>query len=118
MSYSVNMKAKNIRCQIPLSQMQWLQENFEEIRIKKPDIDLLFEWEEDGGEIKGKLIADIIVLCKEQEGRYLNSSDGGLGLLLGRFKGNGEIIMTGEEGDTDFIKYTNGKAKKGKIIYK
>lgn len=117
MSYAVSMDAENVVCKIPLSEMATLMKKFETVTKTEDTIALDLAWEEDGSPITGKIVDDVIVLDSEQNGTYKNSSDGGLGYLLTTYKGSGTITESGEGGDQDVTKYTNGKSKVGRIVF-
>jgi len=118
MSYATTMEGTNIDVKIPLSEIKWLTENFEEgVSLSKEEVNLVMSWEEDNALINGKLEGNEIILNKEQRGTFKNSSDGGLALILEKFNGSGEIREVGEDGETNFVKYENGQEKKGKVVF-
>ena len=127
MSYTVVMSAEDIDCKINLLEMPKLVEHFESISITEESnvtkyprkvIGLTLEWEEDDAEIEGVIEGDTIILNKEQQGSFKNSSDGGLAWLLETYKGSGIITESGEDAeDTSVYKYINGIMKKGRVVF-
>lgn len=119
MSYAITMNAEDVNCKIPLCDIPKLQKEYEEVKFcKNNQIELIFDWEEDGGCITGKIIENEIILDSEQHGIFRRSSDGGLSSLLEDYKGDGMITECGEEGDgSDVTKYVKGVKKKGRIVF-
>lgn len=118
MSYRVQMDAENVECRIPLADLGVIAESFWGIIIRDKHVQLTFEWEEDETPLAGKVVGKEIVLNKKQNGSFLNSSDGGLAMLLEKYNGSGTIREDGEEGDDVTItRYENGSRKKGKIVF-
>ena len=129
MSYTVNMEAEKVNLKIPISELPKLVKQFGLVRIVNSDfpseegeegeknVSLEQDWEEDDLALEGKLIGDMIVFNSEQHGIFKNSSDGGLGWLLEKYKGSGEVKEVGEDGEAEFTKYVDGKAKKGKVVF-
>lgn len=121
MSYYVQMKATCVNCRIPKSELANLIEYFhlvEIINLKSGRyIKLQLQWEEDAFPITGYFHGDYIHITSVQEGRFLNSSDGGLSYLLKTYKGSGIIVETGEDGEQEQLKYENGVMKKAKVVW-
>lgn len=120
MSYVVKMSASEIDVKIPINRIRWLFDTFYHVDItsdKVRSVELEYIWEEDSEPITGTIIGNNIVIDKEQCGRFKNSGDGGLSLILREFNGNGIIEETGEDGDFGIFKFRNGKQLKGKVVF-
>lgn len=117
MSYAITMDAEKIKCRIPTSELPNLIKEFKDVEIRGREIAFTLQWEEDGEPIRGTIEGDEIVLDPEQHGTYKNSSDGGLELLLERYKGSGIVTETGEDDEQSVYKFTDGIQKKGKITF-
>ena len=117
MSYTTYMEASEIDVKIPLKDIEKLIKENYLVTFVSGRVTIALEWEEDGGYLEGNIKDDYIILEKEQSGTFKNSSDNGLSDILERYKGNGIIKTTGEDGEQEIFKYKQGIRIKGKIIF-
>jgi hypothetical protein len=112
------MHAEDVECYIPSADICVLTKMFEKIKINKNGkVSFIYAWEEDCGEITGTLEKENIILDSCQSGTFKNSSDGGLSILLEKYKGDGIIRESGEDGESSVCKYVKGVEKKGKVMF-
>ena len=117
MSYTTYMEASEIDVKIPLKDIEKLVKENYLVTFVSGRVTIALEWEEDRGYLEGNIKDDYIILEKEQGGTFKNSSDNGLSDILERYKGNGIIKTTGEDGEQEIFKYKQGIRIKGKIIF-
>lgn len=125
MSYIVNMEATNVELEFPIERIVELLGHFEKIVLTSGRYDTKFacfrysEEEEDIEltELNAEIYEGRVIFDRDISTECKASSDGGLMMLLERFKGSANITLRGEDGTIEFIRYTNGKSKSGKVVF-